>query len=224
MSRSRADATDADALTGDEIPVDEAGQDKGAQLGADIGAELAGIVGHNLRRLRIRKGHSLERLAKLSGVSRAMLSQIELGRSTPTIGLLWKVTSALGVPFATLMENRSDHGTIVLRATEAKVLTSGDRSFTSRALFPFDGERRVEFYELRLAPGGKEEADPHAQGTTENLVVARGEVEIAVGQEIHRLRTGDAILFEAGVPHVYRNLSTGEAVLYLVMIYIEPVG
>jgi len=55
-------------------------------------------------------------------------------------------------------------------------------------------------------------------------VVARGEVEIAVGQEIHRLRTGDAILFEAGVPHVYRNLSTGEAVLYLVMIYIEPVG
>jgi len=187
-------------------------------------ADLPAVVGRNLRRLRVRNGHSLERLAKLSGVSRAMLSQIELGRSTPTIGLLWKVTTALGVPFAAIMENRATHGTTVLRLAESKTLTSSDRSFTSRALFPFDGERRVEFYELRLTAGGREDADAHAPGTTENLVVARGEVEITVGRETHKLRTGDAILFEADVPHSYRNPGTGESVLYLVMTYLEPVG
>ncbi len=224
MTRARVDAADADPSFGEAAEPDGDHQDKSAESVADVGAELSSVVGHNLRRLRIRKGHSLERLAKLSGVSRAMLSQIELGRSAPTIGLLWKVTSALGVPFAALMENRTDHGTTILRAHDAKVLTSADRTFTSRALFPFDGERRVEFYELRLAPGGSEEADPHAQGTTENLVVARGEVEIVVEGEVHRLRSGDAILFEAGVPHAYRNLSTGASVLYLVMTYIEPVG
>ena len=53
--------------------------------------DLAHVLGRNLRRLRTRQGLSLERLAKVSGVSRAMLGQIELGRSVPTIGLLWKV-------------------------------------------------------------------------------------------------------------------------------------
>ena len=201
------------------IPTEDA-----APSAVDAASDLPAIVGQNLRRLRVRNGHSLERLAKLAGVSRAMLSQIELGRSAPTIGLLWKVTTALGVPFAAIMENRSAHGTTVLRVAESKVLTSSDRSFTSRALFPFDGERRVEFYELRLAPGGREDADPHAPGTTENLVVSRGEVEIGVGRETHKLRTGDAIQFEADTPHFYRNPGSTEAVLYLVMTYIEPVG
>lgn len=53
-------------------------------------ADLSPLVGNNLRRLRTCRGHSLERLAKLSGVSRAMLGQIELGRSVPTITLLWR--------------------------------------------------------------------------------------------------------------------------------------
>ncbi len=200
MAPPRVGTADAVASPGEAIAVGSEHSEKSVEPGADIGAELASVVGHNLRRLRIRKGHSLERLAKLSGVSRAMLSQIELGRSAPTIGLLWKVTSALGVPFAALMENRTDHGTTILRANEAKVLTSADRSFTSRALFPFDGERRVEFYELRLAAGGSEEADPHAQGTTENLVVARGEVEIVVEGEVHRLRSGTPFFLKQASP------------------------
>src|SRR4051812_37078674 len=48
-------------------------------------------VGEQLRRVRSGRGMSLEALARASGVSRAMLSQIELGRSTPTIKVLWKV-------------------------------------------------------------------------------------------------------------------------------------
>src|SRR3954467_14072950 len=51
--------------------------------------DIGPIVGRNLRRLRIQRGHSLERLAKLFGVRRAMLGQIELGRSVPTVNLLW---------------------------------------------------------------------------------------------------------------------------------------
>ncbi len=188
-------------------------------------ADLPLIVGRNLRRLRTRRGHSLERLAKLSGVSRAMLGQIETGKSTPTIGLLWKVATALGVPFANLLTAQNAQGTAVLRSDRAKVLTSSDGRFTSRALFPFDGERKVEFYELRLAAHHSEDAYAHAAGTRENLVVAKGAIEIIAGSERpHRLAEGDAILFEADVPHSYRNLGAAEAVLYLVMTYVEPIG
>ncbi|MFO1056592.1 MAG: XRE family transcriptional regulator [Dongiaceae bacterium] len=187
--------------------------------------ELAIAVGRNLRRLRTKRGHSLERLAKLSGVSRAMLGQIETGKSVPTISLLWKVATALDVPFASLIASHEAPGTILLRRDRAKVLGSSDGRFTSRALFPFDGERKVEFYELRLAPRHIEESEPHAAGTTENLVVAAGRVEIVVGREApHILGEGDAIVFEADVPHSYRNLGATEAALYLVMTYVEAVG
>jgi len=187
-------------------------------------ADLAPVVGKNLRRLRTERGLSLERLAQASGVSRAMLGQVELGQSAPTINVLWKIARALDVPFSALITTTQTTGVKLLRAEQGKRLLSHDGSFSSRALFPFNEPRRVEFYELALEAGGVETAEAHAAGTTENLVVSRGQVEIEVGGQIHALGTGDAILFEADAPHVYRNAGNSEAVMYLVMTYAEQVG
>ncbi len=193
--------------------------------GEEPPTDLAPIVGANLRRLRVKRGLSLERLSKVCGVSRAMLGQVELGQSAPTINVMWKISHALGVPFSALITARVAGGTQVLRNVHAKRLTSADGGFSSRALFPFDEPRSTEFYELRLTPGKLEAADAHVPGTVENLVVSRGSVEIKVGPETHTLTVGDAIVFEADTPHVYRNPSSEEeAVMYLVMTYAETVG
>jgi transcriptional regulator with XRE-family HTH domain len=186
--------------------------------------QIADIVSRNLKRIRTRRNLSLEALSKLSDVSRGMLSQIELGRSVPTIALLWKVARALGVPFAALTSDGTTGGTILLPADKAKMLTSANGSFTSRALFPFESERRVEFYKLTLAPNSQEIADPHAPGTTENLTVVSGQVEITAAGISYILRPEDAIMFEADVPHSYRNLGAKTAVMYLVMTYADAVG
>lgn len=184
--------------------------------------DLAPVVGSNLRRLRGERGLSLEGLAKISGVSRAMLGQIELGQSAPTINVLWKIARALDLPFSALITaQRSVTGTRVLQAAKTKRLTSHDGSFSSRALFPFDEPRRVEFYELELKKGGLEVADPHAPGTRENLVVSKGSVEIVVDGVVHRLGAGDSVVFEADVPHSYKNAGDVDATMYLVMTYVE---
>ena len=112
----------------------------------------------------------------------------------------------------------------MLRGKGAKLLTSSDGSFTSRALSPFNAPRNIEFYELRLAAHGAEHAEAHAPGTTENLVVARGNVEIRIGRSKHDLSTSDSILFDADVAHSYVNTGDEEALLYLVMTYAERVG
>ena len=182
-------------------------------------ADLAPVVGRNLRKLRGAQGLSLEKLAQLSGVSRAMLGQMELGQSAPTINVLWKTATALGVPFSALIGAEERSGPTVLRSEQVKVLSSHDGKFRSRALFPFGEPRRVEFYELRLAARSEERADAHAPGTSENLVVTAGAVEIEAGGRTEPLRTGDAIVFDAGAPHVYRNTGSVEAVMYLVMTY-----
>jgi transcriptional regulator with XRE-family HTH domain len=212
-------------VSSDDPPAGEGGGEQAPEHVKDTDTEvLATLVGHNLKRQRVRQGHSLERLAKLSGVSRAMISQVELGRSVPTIGLLWKLARALGVPFAALTSDAKTGGTVVLRSKDAKLLASADGSFTSRALFPFDTERRIEFYKLTLTPHGVELAVPHAPGTLENLTVVVGEVEIEVADSVHVLHADDAILFEADVPHAYRNRGGLTAVMYLVMSYVESIG
>jgi transcriptional regulator with XRE-family HTH domain len=176
-----------------------------------------------LRRLRVKRGLSLERLSRASGVSRAMLGQIELGQSTPTINVLWKVARALDVSFSALIgEGDKKSAAVLLPRARAKLLSSFDGAFCSRALSPspVDGApRKVEFYELRLAPRRVERADAHAPGTTENLVVTAGALELCVGSERFIVQKGDAIFFTADVAHEYRNASDVEAVMYLVMTY-----
>jgi transcriptional regulator with XRE-family HTH domain len=182
--------------------------------------DLTPIVGANLRRLRIKRGLSLERLARVSTVSRAMLGQIELGRSTPTINVLWKIARALNISFSTLIsQTDSAPEAVLLERSRGKILSSQDGSFRSRALFPFNEPRKVEFYELRLTAGGIERADPHPPGTSENLVVSAGRLELTVGSRRFSLGPGDASYFAADVPHEYKNPGDVETVMYLVMTY-----
>lgn len=183
------------------------------------GSDLTPIVGANLKRFRAERGLSLERLSKASGVSRAMLGQIELGQSAPTINILWKVARALGVPFSALISETAAPSTMIMPASRARTLRSRDGGFSSRALFPMDRPRNVELYELRLAPAAVEHADPHPPGTAENLVVTTGTLEMTVNSDRSRLEAGDAILFEADVPHSYRNPGNVETIMYLVMTY-----
>src|ERR1700753_3915251 len=127
-------------------------QDDGphTQAAMSAGDNLGIVVGQNIKRLRSRRNLSLEGLAKISGVSRAMLGQIETGRSVPTINVVWKIACAFGVPFSTLIASQNPHAIRVIRSDESKVLTSANGQFSTRALFPFEGVRRTEFYELRL--------------------------------------------------------------------------
>lgn len=184
--------------------------------------DLKRRVGANLERLRRQRGLSLEKLANTAGVSRAMLGQIEAGESTPTIALLWKVARGLDVRFADLLGDEAPTDVQVLPQSTAKILRSSDGNFESRALFPFDQHRKAEFYELRLKAGHAENADAHAEGTYENIVVQSGKLRLTVGDnEPYELKSGDAVYFRADVPHAYENPSARDCIMYLVMTYAE---
>lgn len=189
----------------------------------DLGG-LARAIAANLRLLRTQQGLSPETLSRLAGVDVATLSGLESGRELPAIDTLWRVSKALEIPFSSLLSEGSAHRSTVIRRTESRILASRDGLFTSRALFPFQGERQVEFYELRLAPGAVERADAHAPGTLENLVVSKGRTEIVTADGPFLLEEGDSILFEADTPHRYSNPGEDETVLYLVMSYTDRVG
>jgi transcriptional regulator with XRE-family HTH domain len=182
---------------------------------------LTGVVAENVKRLRGDLDLSLDKLANLSGVSKAMLSQIEQARSAPSINVLWKIARALDVPFAALISKRTDAQLQVIRKADSKILSSQKGSFISKALFPLDIPRRVEFYELNFKAGAVEKAVAHPPGTAENIAIAEGELEIEVGGQKTLLKEGDSIYFVADVAHVYRNTGSRECRAFLVMTYAE---
>jgi transcriptional regulator with XRE-family HTH domain len=177
------------------------------------------VVGANMRTLRTQRNLNLDQLAKMTGLSRTLLGQIELGKTAPSVGMVWRIAQAFGVHFSALLASAQPQGTSVLRAADAKRLISPDGRFSSRALYPLAEKPDAEFYELQLAPHSREDAQPHQTGTRENLIVTAGRLELHVGSERFELGTGDAIVFTADVPHSYVNPGGQECRMYLVMTY-----
>jgi transcriptional regulator with XRE-family HTH domain len=184
----------------------------------------AAAIGGMLKSLRTEAKLSLDQLAQRSRVSRGMLSQIELGRSVPTITVLSRIAAAFELPAAAFLSvDETTYPTLLKRET-GNFLRSADGKFESRALFPFTKMRRTEFYELTLHPGCDYSSAAHRAGTSENIVVASGALEVEVGGKRHPLSSGDALHFSADVPHAYLNTGPAVAVAYLVMAYIQPVS
>jgi transcriptional regulator with XRE-family HTH domain len=181
--------------------------------------ELDAVVGENVRTLRTERGLTLDVLAGLSGVGRQTLGQIELGRTVPSVATLWRIARAFEVPFSSLLARPVARTTTLLRLARAKRIVSADGRFSSRALFPPRERGKVEIYELWLSPHGREDAEAHAPGTRENLVVTAGRLVLDVGDETFELAKGDAIEFFADVPHAYINPASEECWMHLVMTY-----
>jgi XRE family transcriptional regulator, regulator of sulfur utilization len=187
--------------------------------------KLGAIVAERLQRLINRKGRTYEKIADLSGLEVAELRRIGRGEDTPTIAHLWRIANALGVPFGSLIAAKESSGLLVMRKIEAEPVRSGDGGFVSRALYPYDSQRPVEFYHVTIAPSHIERSEAHPPGTKETLVVAKGSIEVVVGREPPlQLDEGDAVDFLADVPHSYRNLAVVPAAIYLVMSYETPGG
>ena len=75
--------------------------------------DLGRIIAMNLKQLRTERSLTLGQLAKESGVSKAILSDMEKGESNPTINTIIKVSKGLNVPYSRLMEGVEPESTLV---------------------------------------------------------------------------------------------------------------
>ena len=188
---------------------------------ADSFDALEQLVGVNLARLRAKRQLSLDALARASGVSRAMLAQIESARSVPSIKVLSKIAAALKVSVSAFLRRYAVHGFEHLPADRAARLLTSNGRFATRALYPDAEPVAAEFHELRIAPLHTEPGTRRAPGTTAHLVVSEGTLEISVHDRRQLLATGDAIVFDADQPHTLRNPGDTEARVFRVTVNPE---
>jgi quercetin dioxygenase-like cupin family protein len=146
------------------------------------------------------------------------VAHIESSRGNPTIGVLFRIATGLGVPFAELLAGPRDP-VGVLRRAEAQVLYSSDGQVESRPLTRAGSLVGGEIYELRLAPHARHVSDPHAHGTREVVVVVAGQLRLHVGDAQHELGPGDSVCFDADKPHAYENPGADITLCHDFMMY-----
>jgi XRE family transcriptional regulator, regulator of sulfur utilization len=175
------------------------------------------LVGRNLRRLRKQHRLSLEALARHSGVSRAMLGQIEQGKSIPSIKTLWQVAQALGVSVAWFLE--AGHDTQVLLIAPSADSTLGLRQGEGelRSLQQLGDGVKDAFYELRLAPGAVLSLPAATTARRVNVVVSSGALQADVDGAWHLVQLREALQYEAHDDLVWRNDGPVDAQAYVVI-------
>ena len=153
----------------------------------------------SLREARKARGLSLDAAAKLSGVSRSMVSQIERGESSPTVATLWALTQALQLDFAGLLEGRPAPGIEVTRAGSAPVIDRGGVKI--RILSSPETVGSHEVYELAFAAGACLASDAHSPGCREHLTVLEGRLSVTSGDATEALGPGDVARYRADRNH-----------------------
>ena len=184
-----------------------------------VEAAHARNVGSRVRKLRIDQGLTLEALADLSGVSRAMISKLERGEKNPTLVVAAKVAQALRVGLTDLMGvAESRRAVIVIPKSRRMIFRDAETGFERQLLSPAFESRNLEFVR-HVIPKGETSGDlpPYKPGTEKFLVVEQGKLRVVIEGQNHVLNAGDSLYFEADTPHRFDNTGRGICSYYLVV-------
>ena len=155
-----------------------------------------------------------------TGVSKAMLGQIERGESSPTIATLWKIASGFEVSFSYFLEDiHPVDSTLMHRSGGLQQIHVQDDKIRVMPLFTYDKPLNFEVFIIELLPGCEHLSPPHQNGVIEHVIVASGTMEVLVNNTWHRLKQREGLRFKADNPHGYRNLTGVKAVFHDLIHY-----
>ena len=178
-------------------------------------AEVAKTIGTRLRAARKAHKVTLVELAKVSGVDVATVSRIETGRMAGTLESHMKLARAIGLKLADLyagIDEAQAKGAVTVQPpsgrTDVYVHQAGR---SSTALLTTDVlKKKLMPVLITIEPGGSTHKEEARVGTEKFIYVLEGTVDARVGGEIHELRRGSTLYFDASLPHTLHNTGSRE--------------
>lgn len=166
-------------------------------------------LANTLKAQRTERGWSLSQAAEKTGVSKAMLGQIERAESSPTIATLWKIATGFNLPFSLFLVAQTastDASTGAPKhALSLPAFRQTNQTMQVQTLFPYNPSMGFEMLIVELAAGATSESAPHEQDVTEHIIVIEGELSLAINGFWQPLVTEEALRFKADCPHSYHN-------------------
>ena len=180
-------------------------------------------IGVNVKRQRLEQKMSLDKLAEASGVSKAMLSQIESAKVNPTIATMWKIAHALKVDFNLLLKGKGEkvRKFEINRHEDLTTLDADEEGVHINVLSPITMAEDLELYILTFQPNAILTSSPHYPDTEEFLTVLDGKIKVSAGKNSSILKKNDVLIYQCDVDHSIKNLSSKESKVYLVVRFAK---
>ena len=178
------------------------------------------IIGNKLKDIRNKRNLSLDEVAKLTGVSKAMLGQIERGKSNPTVSTLWKIATGLKVSFSLFIDENQDDLKVIDQNDISPIIEDNNR-MKLYPIFPFDANKGFEIFTIELEPDCNHISTPHNDGVEEYIIVTEGKIEISINDKKFILKKGNSIRFMANKPHSYKNINNNKSVFQNIILYFK---
>jgi transcriptional regulator with XRE-family HTH domain len=201
-------------------------------------------IGPRIREQRARREVTIRALARVVGVSPSLISQIETGKSQPSVSTLYGITSALGLSLEDLFDasngDESAGAAVIADVAGLRYLSRDRAKGVGPHVSPDDRDlltletgvtwerlgqvpnHHVEFLLVTYQPGSASSADRRLMrhSGTEYAYLISGELDLALGFDKYRLAAGDSVCFESTRPHSYSN--DGEVPAVGVWFVVEP--
>jgi transcriptional regulator with XRE-family HTH domain len=174
-------------------------------------AALASAIGARVKHERQSRGWTLDQLAEAAGVSRRMLVNVEQGAANPSVGILLRISDALGVGLPALVEPPQPRRVKVTRHGDGAALWSSESGGRGVLVAGTEPPDVVELWDWTLAPGDRHMSEAHSPGTEELVHVQQGTIVVNITDQTVTLDAGDAVAFPGDVPHSYANPGTQPA-------------
>ena len=172
----------------------------------DIDSRIAARIRH----LRAERGLTLDGLARQADVSRAMLSRIERGESSPTAQLLNKICGGLGITLSVLFTEPDTPANPLYRHRDQLVWRDPATQYVRRAISPPGTGSPVDIVEIEFPPGRSVAFDnQRLAGTDQHIWVLEGMLELELGDEAFQLGRGDCLMMRFDRPILFRNATDG---------------
>lgn len=172
-------------------------------------------IGSKLRAARQHRGMTISQLAAETNLSSGFISLLERDETSASVGTLFRICGALGIRMGSLFE---ENRTNLVRGQERPSANFGGYGVEDELLTP-GWERSLQVIESRIEPGGRSGDEPHGfEADAELIYVLRGQLNVAMQEDVHRLRTGDALLIVPREPHAWWNPSASRPATVLWII------
>jgi transcriptional regulator with XRE-family HTH domain len=174
-------------------------------------------VGGRIRAMRRVKGISARELADKAGISPGYLSRLENDKVSPTVAMVTRVVQAMGGNVAQLFDDEAS-GPVIRRDMRKVVRHRGVEDFF---VTPVELKDFLVLETIVAAGSGSGEPAYAHGGEWECVFVIEGFIDIWLGDEKFRLRSGDSVTFHCDAPHRWRNPGGASARL---MWIVTPSG
>ncbi len=175
-------------------------------------------IGERLKRYRLEKKLTLKMIEETSGVSATHISEIERGKSSPTVGALTRIAQAMGEEPSYFVEADELPGISIVAKSKRRRFRFVEPPVELESLSGSIPHSRISFMKMTWGKGAVSSGDVNRHEGEEFILLLKGILQVHVDEGQYVLKEGDSLHYHASNPHRIENIGEGPCEAWVVTV------